>query len=79
MAREELEKAWKWFPTEVNTNYELANTYARLAHESGKIGLNTQMDTGAKNRSGDTVNRSAPIAVTTKYFSISAPFSRKWA
>lgn len=38
-ARQELEKAWKWFPREVNSNYEMANTYARLSQQSHQAGL----------------------------------------
>jgi len=38
-AREQLERAWRWFPREVNTNYELANTYARLAQQARTQGI----------------------------------------
>ncbi len=43
-ARQELDKAWKWFPSEVNSNYEMANTYARLAQQSQSGGLLPQAD-----------------------------------
>lgn len=43
-AREELESAWKWFPREVNTNYELSNAYARLAQQTGQMGLTSQSE-----------------------------------
>ncbi|MBI2118022.1 MAG: O-antigen ligase family protein [Elusimicrobia bacterium] len=41
LARRELESAWKWYPREVNTNYELANTYSRLAQQNIQSGLNS--------------------------------------
>ncbi len=34
-----LEKAYEWFPGEVNTNYELGNSYARVAKELSDKGL----------------------------------------
>lgn len=40
----ELESAWRWYPREVNTNYELANAYARMAHQSVQAGLPLQAD-----------------------------------
>ncbi|OGR79638.1 MAG: hypothetical protein A3I11_04570 [Elusimicrobia bacterium RIFCSPLOWO2_02_FULL_39_32] len=42
LSRRELESAWKWYPREVNTNYELANTYSRLAQQNSQSGLNSQ-------------------------------------
>ena len=38
-AKEQLERAWKWFPREVNSNYELSNTYARLSQQAGRQGI----------------------------------------
>ena len=38
-ARAELESAWLWFPREVNTDYELANAYARLSQQAAQAGL----------------------------------------
>ncbi len=48
LARQQLEEAWKWFPREVNTNYELSNTYARLSQESNKQGLGPQAESFRK-------------------------------
>lgn len=42
LARSELERAWKWYPREVNTNYELGNTYSRLAQQNIQSGLISQ-------------------------------------
>ncbi len=39
VARQQLEEAWKWFPREVNTNYELSNTYARLSQDANRQGI----------------------------------------
>lgn len=47
-ARIELENAWQWYPREVNSNYELANAYARLSHQSAQMGLNVQSETWRK-------------------------------
>lgn len=41
-ARKDLEKAWEYYSKEVNTNYELANTYARLSQIMIKEGLQEQ-------------------------------------
>jgi len=35
-------KGWLWYPREVNMNYELANTYAKLAQQTAQAGLVTQ-------------------------------------
>lgn len=43
-ARAALETAWRWYPREVNTNYELANTYARLSYQSHQAGLAGQSE-----------------------------------
>ena len=48
LARQKLEEAWLWFPREVNSNYELANTYARLAQENQKMGLGANADAWRK-------------------------------
>ncbi len=48
LARKELEKAWGYFSKEVNTNYELANTYARLSQVMAKEGLHLQAENYAK-------------------------------
>src|SRR5262249_28350727 len=43
-ARAELELAWQWYPRDVNTNYELANAYARLAQENMQAGIPSKAD-----------------------------------
>ena len=48
VAQDQLERAWKWFPREVNTNYELANTYARLSQEANRQGMAERAETYRK-------------------------------
>ncbi|MBI2915784.1 MAG: O-antigen ligase family protein, partial [Elusimicrobia bacterium] len=43
-SRSALETAWRWYSREVNTNYELANTYARLSQQSAQMGLTSQTE-----------------------------------
>ena len=43
IAKESIETAWKWYPKEVYTNYDLGNIYVNLAQQSEQLRLPDQV------------------------------------